>query len=148
MTQPEIEFARLVRDVLSKAAPAEFEGTTPASSDFANAHCAHNRTCGYPRRIRKTGNYRRRRARTRAAIGATHREAARLTPLAADIIKERGIEIVRRVSRKESIRPERLPSGRINGGYPMKEDSNPSSVNLVIAFMIFGTNSGECGRLS
>ena len=49
-------------------------------------------------------------------------ENARLTPLAADIVNERGIELTRRVSRSGSKQHKSIAVGADHGGYPMKED--------------------------
>src|SRR5947199_9280855 len=48
-------------------------------------------------------------------------EAARLTPLAADIVNERGIELVRRVPRAGSNQHKTIAVGADHGGYAMKE---------------------------
>src|SRR6185436_2948414 len=49
-------------------------------------------------------------------------ETARLTPLAADLINERGIEVVRWVSRSGSKQHKSIAVGADHGGYPMKEE--------------------------
>ena len=49
-------------------------------------------------------------------------EDARLTPLAADIVKERKIEIVRRTSRRGSKAAKIVAVGADHGGFKMKED--------------------------
>ena len=48
-------------------------------------------------------------------------ESARLTPLAADIVNERGIELVRRVPRSGSQQHKSIAVGADHGGYAMKE---------------------------
>jgi hypothetical protein len=49
-------------------------------------------------------------------------EGARLTPLAADIVRERRIELVRRTSRRGAQQPKLVAVGADHGGYPMKEE--------------------------
>ena len=58
------------------------------------------------------------------ADGATLRiaEGARLTPLAADLVSEKKIEIVRRVPRRGTQASRMLAIGADHGGYKMKED--------------------------
>src|SRR5256714_4903782 len=48
-------------------------------------------------------------------------EGARLTPLAADIVRERKIELVRRVPRRGSGKTKTVAVGADPGGLPMKE---------------------------
>ncbi|HEY0385946.1 MAG TPA: hypothetical protein VGC64_08035, partial [Pyrinomonadaceae bacterium] len=49
-------------------------------------------------------------------------EGARLTPLAADIVRERKIELVRRVPRRGSRAAKMIAVGADHGGYRMKEE--------------------------
>src|SRR6185295_18350848 len=49
-------------------------------------------------------------------------EDSRLTPLAADIVKEKGIELVRRPSRRGSKAKKLVAIGADHGGYKMKEE--------------------------
>jgi ribose 5-phosphate isomerase B len=49
-------------------------------------------------------------------------EGARLTPLAADIVRERRIELVRRVPRRGSRETKMIAVGADHGGYKMKEE--------------------------
>jgi ribose 5-phosphate isomerase B len=49
-------------------------------------------------------------------------EGARLTPLAADIVRERHIELVRRVPRRGSRETKMVAVGSDHGGYKMKEE--------------------------
>src|SRR5438128_1300633 len=93
----------LVRDVLSKAAPAEFE----ASAQTTNTSAAS--TTAPPADPTVTRDESAKLVITEDDVRGLERgsvlriaEAARLTPLAADIINERGIEIVRRISRTGS----------------------------------------------
>src|SRR6266550_2515022 len=132
----------LVRDVLSKAAPAEFEASaqttnTPASStpppptspavtrdESAKLVITEDDVRGLER-------------------GAVLRiaEAARLTPLAADIVNERGIELVRRVPRAGSNQHKTIAVGADHGGYAMKEEMKNFLAGLGHRVNDFGTNS-------
>src|SRR5437763_6323655 len=49
-------------------------------------------------------------------------ENARLTPLAADIVNDRGIDISRRLSRSGLKKIRTVAIGADHGGYPMKEE--------------------------
>ena len=70
-------------------------------------------------------------------------ESARLTPLAADIVRERRIELVRRVPRRGS-RAERIVAvGADHGGFPMKEELKSFLVELGHRVRDFGTNSTD-----
>jgi ribose 5-phosphate isomerase B len=68
-------------------------------------------------------------------------ESARLTPLAADIVSERGIEIVRRVPRRGSTQTRTVAIGADHGGYPMKEELKAFLTELGHRVHDFGTNS-------
>jgi ribose 5-phosphate isomerase B len=68
-------------------------------------------------------------------------EAARLTPLAADIVNERGIELVRRVPRKGLNQKRTVAVGADHGGYPMKEELKGFLAELGHRVHDFGTNS-------
>ena len=50
-------------------------------------------------------------------------EGARLTPLAADVIREKGIEITRRTSRRGTKGSKMIAVGADHGGFKMKESS-------------------------
>ena len=68
-------------------------------------------------------------------------ENARLTPLAADIVNERGIEITRRISRSGSKQARTVAVGADHGGYPMKEELKIFLAELGHRVHDFGTNS-------
>jgi ribose 5-phosphate isomerase B len=70
-------------------------------------------------------------------------EDARLTPLAADIVSERGIEIVRRRSRRGSHAPKRIALGADHGGYKMKEELKALLAELNHHALDFGTDSTD-----
>lgn len=68
-------------------------------------------------------------------------ENARLTPLAADIVNDRGIEITRRVSRSGPKLHKSIAVGADHGGYPMKEELKTFLTALGHRVHDFGTNS-------
>jgi ribose 5-phosphate isomerase B len=70
-------------------------------------------------------------------------EGARLTPLAADIVRERRIELVRRVSRRGSGRQRIVAVGADHGGFPMKEELKKLLAELGHQARDFGTDSTE-----
>src|SRR5467141_3870542 len=112
----------LVRDVLSKAVTAEPERTSsaaPSPAPSAAPPPSGNITRDESAKLVITEDDVRGLER-----GAVLRisEAARLTPLAADIINERGIEIIRRVPRRGSQQIKTVAVGADHGGYPMKEE--------------------------
>jgi ribose 5-phosphate isomerase B len=70
-------------------------------------------------------------------------ESARLTPLAADIVRERRVELVRRAPRRGT-RSERIVAvGADHGGYPMKEELKKLLAELGHRVRDFGTNSTD-----
>ena len=70
-------------------------------------------------------------------------EGARLTPLAADIVRERRIELVRRVPRRGS-RAERIVAvGADHGGFPLKEELKGLLAELGHRVRDYGTNSTD-----
>ena len=70
-------------------------------------------------------------------------EGARLTPLAADIVRERRIELVRRVARRGSRAEKIVAVGADHGGYPMKEELKKLLEELGHRVRDFGTNSTD-----
>lgn len=68
-------------------------------------------------------------------------ENARLTPLAADIVNDRGIELVRRVPRSGLKNIKTIAVGSDHGGYPMKEELKGFLTELGHRVHDFGTNS-------
>ncbi|HEX8162614.1 MAG TPA: RpiB/LacA/LacB family sugar-phosphate isomerase [Pyrinomonadaceae bacterium] len=70
-------------------------------------------------------------------------EGARLTPLAADIVSERRIEIVRRASRRGSRTHKRVAVGADHGGYKMKEELKTLLDELGHHALDFGTGSTD-----
>ena len=70
-------------------------------------------------------------------------EGARLTPLAADIVRERRIELVRRTSRRGSREKKMVAVGADHGGFPMKEELKTYLSELGHRVHDFGTNSED-----
>jgi len=70
-------------------------------------------------------------------------EGARLTPLAADIVRERKIELVRRTPRRGSHAERIVAVGADHGGYPLKEELKTFLAELGHRVRDFGTNSTE-----
>jgi ribose 5-phosphate isomerase B len=70
-------------------------------------------------------------------------EGAHLTPLAADLVRERRIELVRRVSRRGSTLAKTVAVGSDHGGYKMKEALKALLTELGHAVRDYGTNSEE-----
>jgi ribose 5-phosphate isomerase B len=68
---------------------------------------------------------------------------ARLTPLAADIVKEKGIELVRRASRRGSKASKLVAIGSDHGGFKMKEELKTFLDELGYRVQDFGTNSED-----
>jgi len=68
-------------------------------------------------------------------------EGARLTPLAADIVSEREIEVVRRASRRGSKTSRLVAVGADHGGFPMKENLKTFLSELGHRVHDFGTDS-------
>ncbi|MET0645492.1 MAG: RpiB/LacA/LacB family sugar-phosphate isomerase [Pyrinomonadaceae bacterium] len=70
-------------------------------------------------------------------------EGARLTPLAADIVRERRIELVRRVPRRGSRAEKIVAVGADHGGFPLKEELKGLLAELGHRVRDFGTNSTD-----
>jgi ribose 5-phosphate isomerase B len=70
-------------------------------------------------------------------------EGARLTPLAADIVSEKRIEIVRRVSRRGSKASKLVAVGADHGGFKMKEELKGFLKELGHQVHDFGTDSED-----
>src|SRR5574338_782548 len=68
-------------------------------------------------------------------------EDARFTPLAADIVNERKIEIVRRTSRRGSKASKLVAVGADHGGFKMKEELKSLLTDLGHRVQDFGTDS-------
>jgi ribose 5-phosphate isomerase B len=70
-------------------------------------------------------------------------EGARLTPLAADIVRERRIELVRRAPRRGSSKSRTVALGADHGGYKMKEELKSFLAELGHTARDYGTNSED-----
>jgi len=70
-------------------------------------------------------------------------EGARLTPLASDIVRERRIELVRRVARRGPRAEKIVAVGADHGGYPLKEELKIFLAELGHRVRDFGTHSTE-----
>ena len=70
-------------------------------------------------------------------------EGARLTPLAADIVRERGIELVRRSSRRGSRGAKTVAVGADHGGFKMKEELKGLLAELGHRVRDYGTDSED-----
>ncbi len=128
----------LVRDVLSKSMPAESEAPSSGASSTAAATPGAAVTRDESAKLVITEDDVRGLER-----GAVLRiaEKAKLTPLAADIVNDRGIEIVRRVPRSGSKQQRAIAVGADHGGYPMKEELKTFLAELGHRVRDFGTNS-------
>jgi len=134
----------LVRDVLSKAASSDAESSTATNTKTS----ASSATASSPDGPSVTRDESAKLVITEDDVrglesGAVLRlaENARLTPLAADIVNERGIEVVRRVPRTGSKQSKTVAVGADHGGFPMKEELKTFLAELGHRVHDFGTNS-------
>jgi ribose 5-phosphate isomerase B len=158
----------LVREVLKNAAPAEEEETAAATSPSAVAETRQRTVVDNPPLARVVNvapvaaepraepekEYARDES-SKSVIteddvrglpeGARLRvaESARLTPLAADIVRERRIELVRRVPRRGSRAEKIIAVGADHGGFPLKEELRSFLTELGHRVRDFGTNSTD-----
>src|SRR5207244_6461390 len=130
----------LVRDVLSKAAPTEPERLSPVTSSGSAATPSSSSNVTRDESAKLVITEDDVRGLDRGAV-LRIAEGARLTPLAADIVNDRGIEIVRRVSRSGSKQNKLVAVGADHGGYPMKEELKLILSELGHRVHDFGTNS-------
>ncbi len=70
-------------------------------------------------------------------------EGARLTPLAADIVREKGIELVRRIPRRGSQTSKMIAVGSDHGGFKMKEELKSFLTESGHRVHDFGTSSQD-----
>ena len=79
-----------------------------------------------------------------AAVGDTLRidDAAILTPLAQDLLRERGIQL-ERVRRRSAAKKKRIALGADHGGFEMKEELKRVLADLGHDYQDFGTHSTE-----
>ena len=134
----------LVRDVLDKALPEESDSTStpsrfvdispkPAQNEAALTRDESSKTVITEDDVRGLEN------------GSVLRiaEGARLTPLAADLVKEKNIEITRRVPRRGSRTAKTIAVGADHGGFKMKEELKAFLNELGHQVHDFGTNSED-----
>jgi ribose 5-phosphate isomerase B len=70
-------------------------------------------------------------------------EGARLTPLAADIVREKNIEVVRRTSRRGNRAAKMIAVGADHGGYKMKQELKEFLAQSGHRVQDFGTDSED-----
>jgi len=136
----------LVRDVLSKTMPDAPPEAAPSSQGFAGNSSPAKSSSQNSAAVTRDES-------AKLVIteddvrdlerGAVLRiaENARLTPLAADIVNDRGIEISRRVSRSGPKKVRTVAVGADHGGFPMKEELKSFLTELGHRVHDFGTNS-------
>src|ERR1041385_5471157 len=137
----------LVRDVLSKTMPDAAPEATPSSSS-PSAGSVLSSNPAPQTSLTVTRDESAKLVITEDDVRGLERgavlriaENARLTPLAADIINERGIEIVKRVSRSGSKEHKSVAVGADHGGFPMKEELKAFLAQLGQPVHDFGTES-------
>lgn len=140
----------LVREVLDKSLPAEAPSRSDSSASSSRFIDTISSTPGI---ASETTAIRDESSKTviteddvrNLAAGATLRiaEGARLTPLAADIVSEKQIEIVRRVPRRGSKTSRMIAIGADHGGFRMKEELKTLLNDLGHQVHDFGTHSEE-----
>jgi len=135
----------LVRDVLDKALPEE---AASASSTTSTRFIDTAPTASSPTTV--TADESSKTVITEddvrdLAAGSVLRiaEGARLTPLAADMVSEKQIQIVRRVPRRGSDASKLIAVGADHGGFRMKEELKTLLTGLGHQVHDFGTNSEE-----
>lgn len=152
----------LVRDVLANALPAEEEATGSASAVSSSSTSSASFSSVPTRFIdtapEETSASAKEFARDESSKmviteddvrgleeGSRLRiaEGARLTPLAADIVRERRIELVRRIPRRGSRESKTVAVGADHGGYKMKEELKTLLTELGHRVRDFGTNSED-----
>jgi ribose 5-phosphate isomerase B len=134
----------LVRDVLSKAMPAErasaqapMAGSSPPLNAPTGAAAPAITRDESAKLVITEDDVR---GLERGAV-LRIAEGARLTPLAADIVSDRGIEIVRRIPHTGSKQQKTIAVGSDHGGFAMKEELRTFLSGLGHRVHDFGTNS-------
>jgi ribose 5-phosphate isomerase B len=143
----------LVRDVLENALPAEDEAASegaasPTPSRFINTVPEQASAASQEEQIARDESSKMVITETDVRgleEGARLRiaEGARLTPLAADIVRERRIELVRRRPRRGRRESKSVAVGADHGGYAMKEELKTFLNELGHRVRDYGTNSEE-----
>ena len=70
-------------------------------------------------------------------------ENARLTPLAHDFVRENNVELVRKQSRRGSLKVQSVSVGSDHGGFPFKEQLKTFLAELGLQVRDFGTDSTD-----
>src|SRR5881227_459050 len=130
----------LVRDVLSKAMPAESEAPTSNTLSPLTSPASPRPTVTRDESAKLVITEDDVRGLEQGSV-LRIAENAKLTPLAADIVSERGIEIVRRVPRSGSKQSKMIAVGADHGGYAMKEELKALLTELGHRVHDFGTDS-------
>ncbi|HKG14798.1 MAG TPA: RpiB/LacA/LacB family sugar-phosphate isomerase [Pyrinomonadaceae bacterium] len=157
----------LVREVLKNAAPAEGSDAPDANEGSRAAESAQSPRVDAPARARVVDVAPSSEPPAQPARDYTHdessktviteddvralpegarlrvAESARLTPLAADIVRERRIELVRRAPRRGTRAEKIVAVGADHGGYPLKEELKKLLAELGHRVRDFGTNSTD-----
>ena len=134
----------LVREVLAKAAPENTEDKPQTPTRFVNTVSETNTQTAVTRdesakSVITEDDVRGLEPGAVLRIG----EDARLTPLAADIVKEKRIEIVRRASRRGSKASKLIAIGADHGGFRMKEELKGVLAELGHRVQDFGAYSED-----
>jgi ribose 5-phosphate isomerase B len=135
----------LVRDVLEKTAPLPESAPESTPARFVNQVPETETQSGGVTRDESPKNVITEDDVRGLDQGAVLRigEDARLTPLAADIVKERNIQLVRRNSRRGSKASKLIAVGADHGGFKMKEELKGLLAQLGHKVQDFGTDSEE-----
>ena len=70
-------------------------------------------------------------------------ENAKFTPLASDIVSEKGIQLIKKAQRVDGMKVSSVGIGADHGGYPMKEQLKTFLTQLGLQVRDFGTNSTD-----
>ncbi len=134
----------LVREVLAKAAPENVDDK-PQTSISLRQYSSGKQTSSAVTRDESAKSVITEDDVRGLEAGAVLRigEDARLTPLAADIVNERKIEIVRRASRRGSKTSKLIAVGADHGGFQMKEELKVLLTELGHKVQDFGAYSEE-----
>jgi ribose 5-phosphate isomerase B len=135
----------LVRDVLEKAGPAPDSAPENTPTRFVNTIPETEGQSGGVTRDESSKSVITEDDVRGLDAGAVLRigEDARLTPLAADIVKERNIQLVRRSSRRGSKAAKLIAVGADHGGFKMKEELKVLLGQLGHKVQDFGTDSED-----
>ncbi|PWT90148.1 MAG: hypothetical protein C5B55_10145 [Blastocatellia bacterium] len=135
----------LVREVLAKAVPESVDLSSPTQTKFVDTLPATSTSQTDVTRDESSKAVITEDDVRGLEAGSVLRiaEQARLTPLAADIVNDRHIQIVRRASRRGSKESKLVGVGADHGGYKMKEELKTLLIELGHKVHDFGTNSED-----